>query len=126
MPLKSDEYKKYLAKARESLDVASMALDASKRTAAVVNSIHSAINAIDALSVYYLGRRHAGGHEGALSMLSGAMAGSDFRELSKQYGGLLGRKNEAEHQPDLMTPRQARDAVARAARILSWVEKKVP
>jgi hypothetical protein len=34
-------------------------------------------------------------------------------------------KNEAEYQPDLMTERQAADAVRRASRILSKVRQKL-
>jgi hypothetical protein len=51
-------YKNYLRKAEEMLDVAEYALGASKFNAAVTASVHCAINAMDALAVFYFGRRH--------------------------------------------------------------------
>ncbi len=65
-------YRNYLQKAEEMLDVAQYAVDGSKNNAAVAASVHCAINAIDALAVFYLGRRHSGGHEQALNTIKGA------------------------------------------------------
>lgn len=56
----------YLRKAEEMLDVAQYAIGASESNAAVVASVHCAISAMDALSVFYFGKRHGGGHEEAL------------------------------------------------------------
>lgn len=50
----------------------------------------------------------------------------EFRDMAKQFGGLIALKNEAEYQPDLMKASQAKDAVARASRILSKVRQKLP
>jgi HEPN domain-containing protein len=119
-------YTNYLQKAEEMLDVAKYAAGRSKNNAAVAASVHCAINAIDAFAVFYLGRRHSGGHEGALGIIKGALTEGEFRELTKQFGGLIALKNEAEYQPDLMKASQARDAVARASRILSKVKQKLP
>jgi hypothetical protein len=118
-------YSNYLRKAEEMLDVAQYAIGASKANAAVVASVHCAINAMDALAVFYFGKRHSGGHEEALGEVRGAMTGSEFNEVAKQFGGLMELKNEAEYQPDLMTEKQAADAVRRASRILSKVRQKL-
>lgn len=53
-------------------------MGASKRNAAVVASVHCAINAMDALSVFYFGRRHSGAHEEALGEIKGAVTGSEL------------------------------------------------
>ena len=119
-------YRNYLQKAEEMLDVAKYASNQSKYNAAVTASVHCAINAIDAFAVFYVGRRHSGGHEGAVIVIKSAVTESEFSELSKQFGGLIALKNEAEYQPNLMKATQARDAVARASRILSKVKQKLP
>jgi len=125
-PVNKSLYRNYLQKAEEMLDVATYASRQSKNNAAATASVHCAINAIDALAVFYLGRRHSGGHEGALSAIKSTVTDAEFSELSKQFGGLIALKNEAEYQPDLMKATQARDAVARASRILSKVKRKLP
>ena len=125
-PVSKSLYRNYLQKAEEMLDVAEYAAKQSKNNAAVTASVHCAINAIDALSVFYLGKRHSGGHEGAVGAVKGVVDASEFRDMSKQYGGLIALKNEAEYQPDLMKSSQARDAVTKAGRILSKVRQKLP
>ena len=125
-PVNKSLYRNYLQKAEEMLDVAEYAAKQSKNNAAVTASVHCAINAIDALSVFYLGKRHSGGHEGAVDAVKEAVDPSEFKDMSKQFGGLIALKNEAEYQPDLMRPSQARDAVTKAGRILSKVKQKLP
>jgi len=119
-------YKNYLQKAQEMLDVAAHAANTAKNNASVATSVHSAINAIDALAVFYFGKRHSGGHEEALDSIRGAMSQSEFRDIAKQFSGLISLKNEAEYQPDLMKEQQAADAVRRASRILLKVRQKLP
>ena len=118
-PVNKSLYGNYLQKAEEILDVAEYAAKQSKNNAAVTASVHCAINAIDALSVFYLGKRHSGGHEGAVDTVKGAVDPSEFKDMSRQFGGPIALKNEAEYQPDLMKAAQARDAVTKAGRILS-------
>ena len=125
-PVDKRLYKNYLQKSEEMLDVARYAADTSKNNAAVASSVHCAINAIDALAVFYFGRRHAGGHDEALDAIRGAFDENEFRDMAKQFIGLIGLKNEAEYQPELMKASQASDALRRASRILSKVKQKLP
>ena len=125
-PVDKRLYKNYLQKAEEMLEVAKYAADTSKNNAAVTASIHCAINALDALAVFYFGKRHSGSHEGALSAIKGAVSESEFEDMAKQFGGLIGLKNEAEYQPDLMVAQDASDAIRRASRIISKVKQKLP
>ena len=118
-------YKNYLKKAEEMLDVAEYAANKSKNNAAVTAAIHCAINAIDSLAVFYFGKRHSRRHEDALDVIKGALIEIEFREIAKQFNGLIELKNEAEYQPDLMERQQAKDAVKRASRILSKVQEKL-
>ena len=108
------------------LEVAKHASDSSKNNAAVVSSIHCAINALDAFAVFYFGERHGGSHESALDAIKSALSKSEFDDLSKQFGGLIELKNQAEYQPDLMSSRDASNAVKRASRIFSKVKEKLP
>ncbi len=82
-------YANYLQKAKEMLDVAQYAARTWKNNAAVAASVHCAINAIDALAVFYFGKRHIGGHEEALNAIKGAMNQSEFANIAKQFGGLI-------------------------------------
>jgi len=99
------KYINYLNKAEEFLDVANAALKQSKNNAAVANAVHSAINAIDSLAVFYFGKRHAGKHEDAIGAIKGALKNSEYDEISKQFGGLMELKNEAEYQPNMIGER---------------------
>lgn len=56
----------------------------------------------------------------------GAVDSSEFKDMSKQFGGLIALKNEAEYQPSLMKPSQAQDAITKAGRILSKVRQRLP
>jgi len=58
--------------------------------------------------------------------LGGAFDENEFRDIAKQFSGLIGLKNEAEYRPDLMKGSQASDALRRASRILSKVRQKLP
>jgi len=107
------------------LDVAEYAANKSKNNAAVTAAIHCAINAIDSLAVFYFGKRHSGKHEDALDVIKGALGEIEFKEIAKQFSGLIELKNDAEYQPDLMERQQASDAIKRASRILSKVQEKL-
>jgi HEPN domain-containing protein len=124
-PVDKKLYKNYLQKAEEMLEMAQYALGESKNNAAVMASIHCSISAMDALAVFYLGKRHSGIHEQALDSVNGALSETEFKEIAKQFGGLIELKNQAEYQPDLMGERQAADAVSRASRILSRIKQKL-
>jgi len=125
-PVDKGLYKNYLQKAEEMLEVAKYAANTSKNNAAVTASIHSAINALDALAVFYFGKRHSGTHEDALNTIKGALNGNELGDMAKQFSGLIALKNQAEYQPDLMLIQDASDAIIRASRILSKVKQKLP
>ncbi len=125
-PVDKRFYMNYLQKAEEMLEVARYAAGTSKNNAAVAASVHCAINAIDALAVFYFGKRHSGGHEEALNAIKGALSQRELIDFAKQFGGLIALKNEAEYQPDLMNNKQSAYAVSRASRILSLVKQKLP
>jgi HEPN domain-containing protein len=124
-PVDKKLYRNYLQKAEEMLEMARYGVTTSKNNATVVASIHCAINAMDALSIFYFGKRQSGEHENAVDLVRGALSEGEFKEVAKQFGGLIELKNQAEYQPDLLSQRQAADAVRRADRILSKVKEKL-
>ncbi len=63
-------YVNYLTKAEQLLRIAELALDVKAFDAAVGNAIHSAINALDSLTVFSLGKRAIGDHSNVLSLLN--------------------------------------------------------
>ena len=119
-------YKNYMLKSEEMLAVARHAAETFKNNVAVVTSIHCAIDAFDALTIFYSGRRNSGNHEESLSAIKGAMSESEIEDVAKQFGGLMELKNRAEYQPDLMGARDASEAVKRASRIILKVKLKLP
>jgi len=115
----------YLRKSEECLSAASECLKSRRWNAAVINAVHSGINACDALTVFMLGVRHAGDrHEDAISLLQTVVLPKDVLSTkSRQLSRLLGVKNVAEYEERLMNENDAKEAVRDAERFLSWVKE---
>jgi len=54
-----------------------------------MSAIHSAINALDALTTSYLGKRASGEHTNALALIKGILTQKEYAETEKQFGSLL-------------------------------------
>ena len=52
----------YITKAENSLRISKIAIKESAYDAAVMNAVHSAINSLDALTTYFVGKRASGAH----------------------------------------------------------------
>ena len=112
----------YLAKADQFLAEAADATQASRHDAAMLNAIHAAISAADAVSVALSGRRSADPDHGRAADLLEQVAGSsgEIRTRVRQLRALLARKNAVEYESRRATAKEGADAVARAARIVAW------
>mgnify|MGYP000675101780 CR=1 FL=1 len=65
-----EAYKVFLKKSREFLDAAEYSLSKGNFNAAAGCAAHAAISALDALTAFYLGQRHAGEkHEDAALLM---------------------------------------------------------
>ncbi len=115
----------YLTKAENSLRMTKIAIQEKAYDNAVMSAIHSAINALDALTVAYLGKRASGAHTDVLSLIQGILDASEFNDVKKQFGSLLSMKNESEYQPNLMSSSDANNAVKWAERIVNRVKAKL-
>ncbi|HJT10413.1 MAG TPA: HEPN domain-containing protein [Candidatus Nitrosotalea sp.] len=115
----------YITKAENSLKMAKIALEKGAFDNAVMSSVHSSINALDALTTSQLGKRSSGQHPDILSLVKGVLTPEEHDVISKQFSNLLGMKNESEYQPDLMSQKEAENAIKWAERILKLVQSKL-
>jgi len=114
----SQKYANYVTKAENSLQLARVALERRAYDGAVMNCIHSAINALDALTTFHLNKRASGSHTDVLPLVKGIVAGPEFKEIERQFGSLLSLKNASEYEPDFMSKRQAENSIKWAERVL--------
>jgi uncharacterized membrane protein len=117
----------YLAKADEFLSAATTAVAAAKYDAAMLNAIHAAISAADAVTVMLAGIRSSDpDHLRAVDLLLEAGQGSKgVAAPAKQLRQLLEKKGEVEYQSRRARASDAHDAVKRATRLLSWAHEVV-
>ena len=121
------KFKNYLKKAGEHYNVMNVSYESKLWNACVVNAIHCAINSADALTVFYLGFRHAGDkHQDVLQLIQ--KLNIELRELntkSQQLASLLSIKNAAEYEERLMDAHDAENARKTCDRFYSWVKEKL-
>ena len=115
----------YITKAENSLRISKIAIKEGAHDAAVMNAVHSAINSLDALTTYFVGKRASGVHTEVLSIIKGILTQREYEETQKQFNTLLGMKNESEYQPDLMSSKDAESAIKLAKRIFEKVKSKI-
>jgi HEPN domain-containing protein len=115
----------YIVKAEELLMTANDSLNSNRYNSAVTNAIHSAINALDALTTKFKGKRGSDDHTEALSLVQGILPSPQYEEIRKQFVSLIDKKNASEYQPDLMNEGDAREAIKWAERILTKVKAKL-
>lgn len=101
-------FRNYLTKAEEFNSTAATASQKGMYNPAVVNAVHSAISAVDALTVFYKGVRHAGErHEDAVALLQTLpLEKGELSSKTRQLSRLLGLKTSAEYHEQLMTQRR--------------------
>jgi uncharacterized protein (UPF0332 family) len=121
----SSKAKNYLKKADDSLHMARLAIRERKYDNAVMSAVHSAINALDALTTSHLGKRASGAHTDVLSLVKGIFSGTEYQDIQKQFTSLMSMKNASEYQPDLMEEADAQKSVKWAERIVAKVKEKL-
>ena len=115
----------YITKAENSLRISKIAIKEGAYDAAVMNAVHGAINSLDALTTFFLGKRASGAHTEVLSLIKGILTPREHEEIQKQFNTLLGMKNESEYQPELMSLKNAESAIKLAERIFERVKAKI-
>ncbi|MCK5396781.1 MAG: HEPN domain-containing protein [Thermoplasmata archaeon] len=121
------KFKNYLKKADEHYKAMELSYETGLWTACVVNAIHCAINSIDALTVFYLGFRHAGDrhHDVLQLLLKLDIDKKELRSKSQQLSNLLSIKNAAEYEERLMDAKDAENARKASDRLYTWVREKL-
>ena len=117
-------YSNYLKKAAECFEAANDSLLRQNNNATVINAIHCAISASDALLVFFKGIRSAGqSHEDVISLLRSLEFDKDeINNKIRQLQKLLHIKNSAEYEEKLMTESNALSSIKNAERFFKWVE----
>ncbi len=117
----------YLAKAEQFVVHAQVALESSRHDAAMLNSIHAAISAADAVAVALSGRRSADpDHRRAVDLLEEVGGRSESITIQvRRLRALLAKKNVVEYESRRATAKEAAEAVARAVRIVEWAGETV-
>ena len=116
------EARLYLAKAQQFAVEASTAVSGSRNDAAMLNAVHAAITATDAMCVALGGRRSADpDHQRAADLLQEIGAASPgLTSHVRQLRMLIAKKNVVEYESRKATAKEAREAVQRAQRLVSW------
>jgi len=112
----------YLGKAEEFLRSAERAAAASDHDAAMLNAIHAAISATDAVTVSLAGVRSTDpDHQRAADLLTEvAGASRQVEAQARQLRELLSRKNAVEYESRRARASESVDALKRASRLVAW------
>lgn len=124
-PADPSKAQNYIIKAQELLKTANDSLTKNRYNSAVDTAIHSSINALDALTTKFKGKRGSDDHTEVLSLVQGILPPEQYEEIKKQFTFLMSKKNSSEYQPDLMSEGDARDAIKWAERIMAKVKAKL-
>lgn len=73
----------YLTKAENSLRIAKIALEEKAYDTAVMDAVHSSINALDALTTLYSGKRSSGQHTDVYDLIKGILTNDEFEYVKK-------------------------------------------
>lgn len=119
------EARLYLEKAVQFLEQARSGLDSNRYDAVLLDAIHAAISAADAVTVALGGVRSTDAdHNRAADLLEEVAASStEIRERARQLRALLARKNAVEYESRKASAKDARDGVERAGRIVEWASE---
>jgi len=115
----------YMKKANDFMYLAQIAIKSGRNDSATSNAIHGTINALDALTTFYLNKRASGTHTDVLSLVKEIFDYNEYQEIQKQFTSLISLKNASEYQPDLMSAADAQNALKWAERIISKVKTKM-
>lgn len=122
-------YSNYLKKAREYLDGMEDELTNKRWNLAVLAGVHCAISTCDALTIFFLGRKHKGIKHADAAKLLASIEGLDpkeLREKSSQFISILDFKTPVEYGKTVFKESDARKLAKRVERFYNWVKGKLP
>lgn len=117
------KFRVYLQKAEEFLTAAKDEFERGRYNSAASSVAHAAINALDAVTVYLSGYRHAGQrHEDAWNLLKYAEGLSDKSTAESKFKAAVRVKPVAEYEERLAGKNEALRALKAAEEFISWVK----
>lgn len=122
-------YSNYLKKAREYLEGMKDELTNKRWNLAVLAGIHCTISACDALTIFFLGKKHKGIKHADAAKVLASIEGLDSKELaekSSQFISILDFKTPVEYDKTVFKESDARELAKRAERFYGWVREKLP
>lgn len=122
-------YSNYLKKAEEFLNGMKDELAHKRWNLAVLAGVHCAISACDALTIFYLGKRHKGiKHADAAKLLAsiGEIESRELKEKSNQLISILDFKTPVEYGETVFKESDTREFAKRVERFYDWTRGKVP
>lgn len=122
-------YWNYLRKAREYLEGMKAELAGGRWNMAVLAGVHCAISACDALTIFYLGKKHRGiKHADAAKLLASidAIDKKELKEKANQFISILDFKTPVEYDKTIFNEADARTLLKRVERFYNWVREKLP
>ena len=122
-------YSNYLKKAEEFLNGMKDELAHKRWNLAVLAGVHCTISACDALTIFYLGKKHKGIKHTDAAKLLASIAGIDSRELkekSNQFISILDFKTPVEYGETVFKESDTREFTKRVERFHDWARGKVP
>lgn len=122
-----DFHKNYIKKAEEFYRCMERSYGMGDWNTCVANAIHCAISSADAMTVFYLGFRHAGEkHHDVLQLIQEIdFDPKEIQSRNKQLSSLLSIKNRAEYEERLMSKSDAENAKKACKRFYSWIKDKL-
>jgi len=121
-------YVNYLKRAEECYHAAGHSFAEQEWNAATINAIHASIAAVDALCVYYLGKRNASdSHNGAVALLKSLPLDTVGKATNAtRLARIIGIKNMAEYEERLVYRTEAEKAMKDGERLLEYAKAKLP
>ena len=119
----------YLEKAQEYLEGMKDELANKRWNLVVLAGVHCTISACDALTIFFLGKKHKGIKHADAAKLLTSIEGLDPKELaekSSQFISILDFKTPVEYDKTVFKESNVRELVKRVECFYSWVRKKLP
>lgn len=112
----------HISKAEQFLRAAQRAADQAEHDAVMLNAIHAAISATDAVTIATAGVRSTDpDHQRAADLLQEvAGASGEIRAQVNQLRRLLSRKNQVEYEARRARAAESADSLKRATRFVAW------
>ena len=120
-------YINYLKRAEECLDAARNSFNSKKWNAATINAVHSCIAACDAMCVYFLGKRYAGGsHDEAVTLFKTIKSSQEMDINANRIARIVRIKNMAEYEERLVSKYEAERILRDCERLFEYIEGELP